>query len=27
VKYGIGNHEGSRFVDTVVVSSTGKFVR
>ncbi len=27
LKYGVGNHEGSRFIDTVVVSSTGKFVR
>lgn len=27
VNYGIGNHIGSKLVDTVVVSSTGKFVR
>lgn len=27
LKYEIGNHEGSRFIDTVVASSTGKFVR
>jgi branched-chain amino acid transport system substrate-binding protein len=27
VNYGIGNHVGSKLVDTVVVSSTGKFVR